>query len=248
MSVAQEHINLLGQRGVNIPAFDAACVTQFNRSEVTRILNWADKRVFDKNRKYDIEGLFQLKTTENDALNTAPLDWSVYLRETQVTDTIAHYLNQGPPNIRKARVRTFLKIFDSELGKGASDFFVQSEYPVEVEKEQGRIDLFIGWGESQNNRKYREGLVCEFKIDSAIGKGQLKKYQDATEKSLTDNPSYAFISRQYKTTDIQALDGAGQWHCRLWWKFLRDWEQGITAEQDNESFRLFRSTLWDQVT
>ena len=248
MSVAQEHINLLGQRGVNIPAFDAAWVTQFNRSEVTRILNWADRKTFDENRQYDIKSLFQLDTSENDALNTAPLDWSVYLRETQVTDTIAHYLNQGPPDIRKARVRAFLRVFDKNLGQEESAFFVQSEYPVKVKKEQGRIDLFIGWGKSQKSLKYREGLVCEFKIDSVIGDGQLKKYEDATETSLIDNPRYAFISRQYKTTDIQALNGAGKWHCRLWWKLLRDWEQGITAEQDSESFRLFRSTLWDQVT
>ena len=248
MSDAQKHIRQIGKRGVYISAFDAAWVAQFNRSEVTRILNWADKKTFDGNRQYDIQSLFQLDTSENDALNTAPLDWSVYLRETQVTDTIAHYLNHGSLDIRKARVRAFLKIFDDDLGNEAGDFFVRSEHPVEVEKKQGRIDLFIGWGESQNNLKYREGLVCEFKIDSAFGDRQLKKYEDATENSLIDNPRYAFISRQYKTTDIQALNGAGKWHCRLWWKFLRDWEQGIAAEQDSESFRLFRSTLWDQVT
>ena len=248
MSDTQDHIRLVGKRGINIPAFDAAWVAQFNRSEVTRILNWADRRAFDRTRKYDIESLFQLKRSENDALNTAPLDWSVYLRETQVTDTIAHYLNQGSPDIRKARVRAFLRVFDKNFGQEESALFVQSEYPVKVKKEQGRIDLLIGWGKSQKSLKYREGLVCEFKIDSVIGDGQLKKYEDATETSLIDNPRYAFISRQYKTTDIQALNGAGKWHCRLWWKLLRDWEQGITAEQDSESFRLFRSTLWDQVT
>lgn len=243
MSEAVGYIRQFSESEITVPTINVDWVNRFNSSEVKKVLHWAKHISFQSLNDLNVSNLFRLTTTSNDALNVQPLNWVLYLKETQVTDTVSNFLNEGPQEIQSARVKAYLSIFGIELDKYEGDFFVKSEYGVPG----GRIDLLIGWGKRKGSN-FQYGLVCEFKIDSAISDGQLSKYESWAIDHI-DNPHYAFISRKYKSADIAALiESSQKWHCRLWWKFLRDWEQGISEENDSESFRLFRSTLWDQVT
>ena len=130
-----------------------------------------------------------------------------------------------------------------------NEYYVANEYSLDSGK--NKFDIFVAWdkkGKPYNKQKrFKNALVCEFKLESAIGNKQLLNYQKVTDQ-FVDNPSYAFISCQYYESDIEKLTRTEKWSKRLWWKFLRDWEFHMTNEIDDDSFRQFRATLWKQLT
>ena len=131
--------------------------------------------------------------------------------------------------------------FGIEEPHGDSDYYLANEHDFEG----GRFDLVIAWDKQGDG--FKNGLICEFKLDSVAGLGQLRKYEQAAS-SLIEKPQFAFITCSYKQPDFEALKNTQmKWSLKLWWKFLRDWESHLPADVDDNEFRQFRATLWEQL-
>ena len=222
---------------------------QYRQEALIKTLSWAQTLRFNR---FDDDGLRKLcqlkKPFEQDALSVPPLAWGFSLKETQVTKAIRLFLYDGL-SVRKGRVESFLRAFNVRDLDPKNEYYVANEHAFGNEEAStgGRFDIVIAW--DKVGKKYEQGLVCEFKLDADIGDSQLDKYETAADEDFINTPKFAFISRRYKPNDLKALRSIKEeWTQRLWWKFLRDWENEITGQIDDYTFRQFRATLWEQLT
>jgi len=228
-----------------IEPMDVGFIRKFNASILEKTLDWAQSISLPSIEGQGLKKLLQLnKVSLQDAITARPLNWGIWLKETDVTKAIRVFLSEDTV-LKNQRVGSFLSAFAVD-GFGASeDFYVANEHPFKADGDVGRFDIVIAW--AKNNQHFDRGLVCEFKLNSAISHQQLLRYENAS-KVIIKHPEFAFISCAYKKTDFISLKETNQpWTLRLWWKFLRDWENSISDEIDDYEFRQFRATLWEQL-
>ena len=119
-----------------------------------------------------------------------------------------------------------------------------------------RIDIMICWDKSNihksENPVWHSGVVIEAKINSQLQNEQLLAYEKITPSKI-EQAEFHFLCHSLKNTDILNLrDAKEYWNISFWHKLLRSWEIHLTKPDnkniDDADFRLFRATLWEQVT
>ena len=231
-----------------IKPLDKVWIRKYRLKTLAKTLSWAQTVRFNRFDDVGLRDLCQLKKPfEQDALSVPPLGWGLTLKETQVTKAVRLFLYDGL-SVHKGRVESFLRALNVRDLDPNNEYYVANEHAFGNEEAStgGRFDIVIAW--DKVGETYKQGLVCEFKLDANIGDGQLDKYETAAD-AFIENPRFAFISHRYKPNDLKALRAIKKvWTQRLWWKFLRDWENEITDQIDDYVFRQFRATLWEQLT
>ena len=182
----------------------------------------------------------------------APIDWGVKFHEPQFTKGFAHFLFHGVPERikRNERTRALLKALGVEtalgikLCKERSKAVVKAEEPTSRKK---RIDLLIEWTDSSN----RIAVAIEAKLGHHVTSGQLPEYREHLQKKKVPEECRMLIvvSPRHDKNTRRALrrQRKGEWRWIAWRDLLIAHERALSGDYDDDAYRQFRRTLWDQA-
>lgn len=198
-----------------------------------------------------IINFYKISERDEDSFFRNALCWGLSLKEPQITKAIALFLDHSDYKIKFMRVLSFLNALGCHLTPELSvedNIDISYEHPCSDEENPKRIDILIRWTKPNN---IIFSVVIEAKINSTISDNQLKAYIAWTTKEKINprNTSYLFISRRVNSGDRAQMRASGvNWKVNIWHRFLRSWEGKIKNNIDDDDFRQFRSTLWEQLS
>lgn len=185
--------------------------------------------------------------TVDHSLSTLPHGWLQPL-ERQVTEGLAHFLNEGSGFQRRQRALAFLRALDPPVGREWPD---QLRH-VSVIAEQaasgdgsgdGRIDLLIA-AEDADGR--RVGAIVEAKFEYKLGRNPLSVYEvQARSVGLTQrNASFLVVGVRKDRSVREMLQRGSIWRFQSWRRLLLGLDREMSVDIDDDDFRRFRSTLF----
>lgn len=189
--------------------------------------------------------------------NVAPIDWGFRFTEPQITNGLAHFLSQ--PENKVARLKAFMIAFGI---KPPGDETILKNAQIKAEsdsterdrtgstKRRGRIDLEILYDPLENSRgqkTHQKALIIEAKLGHKVSREQLQNYRVVASKRVVD-PQY-FILAQHDGDEERLHHKQRQnWSIVYWDHVLIAFEKELLKAGDtDESFRLFRRTLWERI-
>ena len=175
-----------------------------------------------------------------------PINWGpqVKFTEPQFTKGFAHFL--GVPERKKRIWRTcaLLKALGAaELGKDMCKVEVTPEALTSGNK---RIDLLIEWKDSSERRC---AAAIEAKLGHHVTSGQLPAYRGHLQNVPQERRLLIVISPRFNADVRDALQRqrSGEWRWMAWRDLLIAHERALSGEYDDDAYRQFRRTLWDQA-
>ena len=178
-----------------------------------------------------------------------PIDWGVRFLERQFTEGFAHFLDVPERKTRIGRNRALLKALGAaELGKDMLkvDVDVMPEEPPSGNKDtdRRRIDLLIEWKDSSGSRY----AAIEAKIGADATSCQLSAYRKGLQKRWPEHrPLLVVVSPKITAKIRNALQDNEEWRWMAWRDLLIAHERALSGEYDDDAYRQFRRTLWDQT-
>ena len=182
----------------------------------------------------------------------APIDWGVKFHEPQFTKGFAHFLFHGVPERikRNERTRALLKALGVETALGVKLCKERSEAVVTAEESTSRkkrIDLLIEWTDSSK----RIAVAIEAKLGHHVTIGQLPAYREHVhhEKEVSKECVMLIVvsPRLDKNTRDALRCQQGEWRWIAWRDLLIAHERALSGDYDDDAYRQFRRTLWDQA-
>ena len=174
-----------------------------------------------------------------------PIVWAQFT-ELQFTGGFGHFLGVRERIKRIERTRALLKALGAaELGKDVSEVEVTAEAPTSGNK---RIDLLIEWKDSSETCY---AAAIEAKLGHRVTSGQLPAYREHLRRNLKveeERRLLIVISPRYANIrDALQRQRKGEWRWMAWRDLLIAHERALSGEYDDDAYRQFRRTLWDQA-
>ena len=176
-----------------------------------------------------------------------PIDWAQFT-EPQFTKGFARFLGVPERIKRIERTRALLKALGAaELGKDMCKVKVTSEALTSGNK---RIDLLIEWKDSSETCY---AAAIEAKLGHHATSGQLPAYREHLHRTLKveekEHRLLIVISPRFNADVRDALrrQRSGEWRWMAWRDLLIAHERALSGEYDDDAYRQFRRTLWDQA-
>ena len=174
-----------------------------------------------------------------------PIVWAQFT-EPQFTKGFAHFLGVPEREKRTERTRALLKALGAaELGKDVSEVKVTPEALTAGNK---RIDLLIEWKDSSETCY---AAAIEAKLGHHVTSGQLPAYREYLHRILKveeeERRLLIVISPRFNADVRDALQGQREWRWTAWRDLLIAHERALSGEYDDDAYRQFRRTLWDQA-
>ena len=172
-----------------------------------------------------------------------PIDWAQFT-EPQFTKGFAHFLGVPERIKRIERTRALLKALGAaELGKDMCKVKVTAEALTSGNK---RIDLLIEWKDSSETCY---AVAIEAKIGHHVTSGQLPAYRGHLQNIPRERRLLIVISPRFNADVRGALrrQRSGEWRWMAWRDLLIAHERALSGEYDDDAYRQFRRTLWDQA-
>ena len=189
--------------------------------------------VFGLNRRYHL-------------FRAEPIVWAQFT-EPQFTGGFGHFLGVRERIKRIERTRALLKALGAaELGEDMSEVEVTAEAPTSGNK---RIDLLIKWKDSSERPC---AAAIEAKLGHRITSGQLHAYRKHLRRNLNvekERRLLIVISPRFIADIRDALQRrrGREWRWIAWRDLLIAHERALSGEYDDDAYRQFRRTLWDQA-
>lgn len=170
------------------------------------------------------------------------IDWATFT-EPQFTKGLAHFLNSSDPAMRVERVRALLRALGVSEHAGDLD---RIEVTAEAKIEDGRrIDLLLKWQDSSGKSC---AVAIEAKLGHQVTKGQLPAYRNHLKKIAGDDALRLFVISPRRTGKTEgSLRRNKEWRWISWHGFLVAHERSLPDNFDDQRYREFRRTLWDQT-
>ena len=175
-----------------------------------------------------------------------PIDWGVKFYESQFTKGFAHFLGVPEQAARIGRTHALLKALGAAelISKGMSEVKVTAEAPTSSTK---YIDLLIEWEDSLG-QPYAAAI--EAKLDHSITSGQLPAYRNHLDQMVRQEHRLLIVvsprlDRKIRTTLNHQRKG--EWRWIAWRDLLIAHERALSGGYDDDAYRQFRRTLWDQA-
>ena len=180
--------------------------------------------------------LFKLSRSDH-AFATSPLGWGFRLTEPQITRTIAHLLDKGPPDIRAERTAAFLQALGIQIGN------LKTLQDCRIIAEEDRIDLKIVWDDGV--------LAIECKLGHHVTKGQLERYRKAVssrhpKQSEHFQHHFVLLALNEKALGPLKKPDRARWTYHSWKSFWFLFERSRPQENDL-MLSMFQMTLWDRI-
>lgn len=172
-----------------------------------------------------------------------PIVWAQFT-EPQFTKGFAHFLGVPEREKRIWRTRALLKALGAaELGKNMSEVEVTPEALTSGNK---RIDLLIEWKDSSERRC---AAAIEAKLGHHVTSGQLPAYRGHLQNVPQERRLLIVISPRFSADVRDALQRqrSREWRWMAWRDLLIAHERALSGEYDDDAYRQFRRTLWDQA-
>ena len=174
-----------------------------------------------------------------------PIVWAQFT-EPQFTGGFGHFLGVRERIKRIERIRALLKALGAaELGKDMSEVEVTAEAPTSGNK---HIDLLIEWKDSSETCY---AAAIEAKLGHRVTSGQLPAYREHLHRNLNvmeERRLLVVISPRYADVrNALQRQRKGEWRWIAWRDLLIAHERALSGEYDDDAYRQFRRTLWDQV-
>ena len=167
--------------------------------------------------------------------------WATFT-EPQLTKGFAYFLNAPDSDTRIARVRALLKgLGAAKLGNDMNYVKVTAEASTAGNK---RIDLLIEWTGSANERY---AVAIEAKLGHVVTSGQLPAYRVHLHNVAKERRLLAVVSPHLSDHTAGALRRNREWRWAAWRNLLLAHERALPDAFDDEEYRRFRRTLWDQT-
>ena len=185
-------------------------------------------RVFGLNRRHHL-------------FRAEPIVWAQFT-EPQFTKGFAYFLGVPEWTKRIERTRALLKALGAaELGEDMSEVEVTAEALTFRNK---RIDLLIEWKDSSGSRY----AAIEAKIGADATSGQLSAYRKGLQERWPEHqPLLIVVSPKITAKIHNALQDNEEWRWTAWRDLLIAHERALSGEYDDDAYRQFRRTLWDQA-
>jgi len=169
-----------------------------------------------------------------------PITWGFRLTEPQVTKAPAHFLDQGPKELRARRIQAFLSALGTPIGANDGDL---SKSVVQAEVD--RIDLEIHV--TTMNGRLRPILI-EAKLGHVITERQLSDYRAKRSGVAFDESRRDCVILSLSETDRRGLKGrqVNIWRSVAWRDFWLRFEKSRPRD-DNSQFPMFLHTLWQRI-
>ena len=174
-------------------------------------------------------------------LEVVPIAWGTKFTEPQFTSGLAHFLNASGRRVRIERVHAMLTALGVQPNGRLHDVEATAEARTE---ERRRVDLLIEWSDGKGQR---HAAAVEAKIGHQITEGQLKAYRDHLCERKFDGRHLVVVTPRRTEAIDDALRHNREWGWISWRGLLLAHERLLRADYDDEAYRRFRSTLWDQV-
>lgn len=163
--------------------------------------------------------------------------------EPQFTKGFAYFLGVPEREKRIWRTRALLRTLGAaELGKNMSEVEVTAEALTSGNK---RIDLLIEWKDSSETCY---AAAIEAKLGHHVTSGQLPAYRGHLQNVPQERRLLIVISPRYE--DVRGAlqrQRSREWRWMAWRDLLIAHERALSGEYDDDTYRQFRRTLWDQV-
>ena len=176
-----------------------------------------------------------------------PIDWNVNFTEPQFTKGFARFLGVPERAARIGRTRALLKALGAAelISKGMSEVEVTAEALTSGNK---RIDLLIEWKDSS-------GQPCAAAVEAKLGhhvtSGQLPAYREHLQKKKVPQERRLLIVVSPRlgadTRTTLGRQRKGEWRWIAWRDLLIAHERALSGGYDDDAYRQFRRTLWDQA-
>ena len=175
-----------------------------------------------------------------------PIGWGVKFHESQFTKGFAHFLGVPERAARIGRTRALLKALGAAelISKGMSEVKVTAEALTSGNK---RIDLLIEWKDS-SGEPYAAAI--EAKLGHHVASGQLPAYREHLQKKVPQERRLLIVVSPRLGADTRAaLDRQrkGEWRWIAWRDLLIAHERALSGGYDDDAYRQFRRTLWEQA-
>ena len=171
-----------------------------------------------------------------------PIVWAQFT-EPQFTKGFAHFLGVPEREKRIGRTRALLKALGAaKLGKDMSEVKVTPEALTAGNK---RIDLLIEWKDSSETCY---AAAIEAKLGHHVASGQLPAYRGHLQNVPQERRLLIVISPRYE--DVRGAlqrQRSKEWRWMAWRDLLIAHERALSSEYDDDAYRQFRRTLWDQA-
>lgn len=178
------------------------------------------------------------------ALDVEPTPW-LRLTETQVTRTLADFMNEGAPG----RIMAFLRALPCK-GVDLPNAFENGDASAEVAAAGGRVDLLVTG--RAGARKY--GAAVEVKIDHKLHNPLGSYARLAIDEGLVvagrsrrrTTGVLMILARSTSKATRKRLSHNPGWRFVYWSGFLRRFERELAHAPDDDDFRAFRRLVWDR--
>ena len=175
-----------------------------------------------------------------------PIAWAKFT-EPQFTGGFGYFLGVPERIKRLKRTRALLKALGAaELSKDLSEVTVTAEALTSGKK---RIDLLIEWRDTSG---LPYAVAIEAKLGHRVTSGQLPAYRthlDREKKVPPERRLLIVVSPRFSadTRDALQRQRTGEWRWVAWRDLLLAHERALSADYDDDAYRQFRRTLWDQT-
>jgi hypothetical protein len=177
-------------------------------------------------------------------LRADPIAWCSFT-EPQITKGFTHFLNDSSLETRIARVRALFAALGMGAASGIIDPVAIAEAPVAGNL---RLDILVTW--KDENRR-RRALAIEAKFGHHLTTGQLSAYRRAVKKHSDSKDLSGFLYVLSRATsrerDEKSLRINKDWRWVSWKGLLLRYERSLAVTEDDEAFRVFRRTVWNQI-
>jgi hypothetical protein len=198
------------------------------------------------NDRCSIETFFGCATAGH-SLSSQPYGW-LHPLERQVTEGIAHFLNEGAARQRRGRTLSFLRALDPPAGRSwpnelTHSLVIAEEVASGDDLSDGRIDLLVSASDSEGKRV---GAVIEAKLEAKLGGNPLATYEHQAKSFglSVRNSSFLVIGTRTDATVRNQLARAPAWRFQSWRRLLLGLDRELPPEFDDDEFKRFRSTLF----
>jgi hypothetical protein len=188
--------------------------------------------------------------TVDHSLSTLSHGWLQPI-ERQVTEGLAHFLNEGSRSQRHRRALAFLRALDPPRGRPWPEQIrkvsVIAEQLANGDKSgDARIDLIVVAEDAEGRTV---GAVLEVKFEHKLGRNPLTAYetQARTVGLTTRNASFLVVGVRKDRGVRDVLGRNATWRFQSWRRVLLGLDHQMPADVDDDDFRRFRSTLFRRI-
>jgi hypothetical protein len=177
-------------------------------------------------------------------LRADPIAWCNFT-EPQITKGFTHFLNDGSHETRIGRVRALFAALSMDTAGGIADPAAIAEAPAAGNL---RLDILITWKDENGQAR---ALAIEAKFGHHLTTGQLPAYRREVRKhnASEDLSGYLYVLSRATSRDRdgKSLRRNRDWRWVSWKGLLLRYERNLAITEDDEAFRVFRRTVWNQI-